>query len=61
MEQSMDCIICPMCKHHHEEWWEYTDFEKDEQTFELSCEHCDWFFIVEVKVQRTFESKNFIE
>jgi transcription elongation factor Elf1 len=58
---SDECINCPMCKHEHYEWWEYTDFEKDEQTFDLNCENCDWFFIVEVRVQRKFESKNFGE
>lgn len=56
----MECIICPICRHHHEEWWEYLEFEKDEQKFEMNCEHCDWLFIVNVHVERTFTSSDFV-
>jgi uncharacterized protein YbaR (Trm112 family) len=56
---SDECIICPMCKHEHDEWWLYTDIENEDHNIEINCEHCDWFFVVRIRVFRTFESINF--
>ena len=52
--RSATSIICPYCEHEHDEWWEYTNMEQDDQDFEMECINCDKKFDVLVYVTRSF-------
>lgn len=44
VENNKDNVVCPYCKHEHDNWQDFTDFEYLEQDFELDCENCrKWF------------------
>jgi hypothetical protein len=58
----MEEITCPHCSYDHTEWWEFLDFEKDDQQFNMPCEECGVEFGVKVEVTRMFHtSKDLLE